>query len=72
MMEMLRERQGVEKTEKHDLFSSLLKANDLDLGLETLTEDEIISMFLITYFEIMLTNIQGNTYIFLVAGHEVS
>ena len=44
-MEMIRERQAeVEKTEKHDLFSSLLKANDLDLGLETLSEDEIISM----------------------------
>ena len=50
-MEMIRERQSVlEKTEKHDLFSSLLKANDIDLGLENLSEDEIISMPLIKSF----------------------
>ena len=53
MVEMIRERQaGVEKVERHDLLSSLLKANDYDLDLETLNEDEIISMLL---FLTMLT-----------------
>ena len=48
MVEMIRERQAeVEKIEQHDLFSSLLKANDHDLDLETLSENEIISMRLI-------------------------
>lgn len=57
MVEMIRERQAVgEKTERHDLFSSLLEANDHDLDLETLSENEIIS----------------NIYIFLVAGHETT
>jgi cytochrome P450 len=47
MVEMIRERQlVVEKVERHDLFSSLLEANDHDLALETLSEDEIISMLL--------------------------
>ena len=51
MVEMIRERQAVvEKTEKHDLFSSLLKANDHDLDLETLSENEIISMLLAYIF----------------------
>ena len=72
---MIRERQAVvEETEKHDLFSSLLKANDLDLGLETLSEDEIISMHpIITSFDNaeFVTDVPGNIYIFLVAGHEV-
>ena len=55
-MEMIRERQAaVEKMEQHDLFSSLLKANDHDFDLETLSEDEIISMLLILHFLIMLT-----------------
>lgn len=74
MVEMIRERQAVvEKTVRHDLLSSLLKANDLDLGIETLSEDEIISMFLITSFDNaeFVTDVPGNIYIFLVAGHEV-
>ena len=71
MVEMVRERQAeVEKTEKHDLFSNLLKANDLDSGL--LSEDEIISMSLITSPDVdFVTNVPGNIYVFLVAGHEV-
>ena len=45
---MIRERQaGIGEVERHDLFSSLLEANDHDLDLETLSEDEIISMLLI-------------------------
>ena len=44
-MEMIWERRAVaDKLERHDLFSSLLEANDLDLNLETLSENEIISM----------------------------
>ena len=56
MVEMIRERQAaVEKMEQHDLFSSLLKANDHDLDLETLSENEIISMRLILCCLIMLS-----------------
>ena len=46
---MIRERQAVDKTERHDLLSSLLEANDHDLDIETLSEDELISMFLILH-----------------------
>ena len=72
---MIRERQAeVDKVERHDLFSSLLKANDHDLDLETLSENEIISMHFILHlfnsFD-LVTDVPGNIYIFLVAGHEV-
>ena len=50
MAEMIRERQAVvDKEERHDLFTSLLEANDHDLDLETLTENEIIGMLLIVH-----------------------
>jgi cytochrome P450 len=56
MVEMIRERQAaVDKVERHDLFSSLLESNDHDLDLETLSEDEIISMLLILHLLIILT-----------------
>jgi cytochrome P450 len=49
-VEMIRERKAmVDKVERHDLLSSLLEANDHDLDLETLSEDEIISMLLILH-----------------------
>ncbi|KAF8183648.1 cytochrome P450 [Pholiota molesta] len=55
--EMICERQAAaEKIERHDLFSQLLEANDNNLGATTLTESELI----------------GNIYIFLVAGHETT
>ncbi|PPQ65685.1 hypothetical protein CVT26_000317 [Gymnopilus dilepis] len=56
MSEMIQTRQKEEKAERHDLFSSLLEANDHTLDVTTLTEDELI----------------GNIYIFLVAGHETT
>ncbi|PPQ93732.1 hypothetical protein CVT25_013072 [Psilocybe cyanescens] len=56
MVEMIRDRQKAEKVERHDLFSSLLAANDHTLDASTLTESELI----------------GNIYIFLVAGHETT
>ena len=47
---MIRERQAaIDKVERHDLLSSLLKANDDDLDVETLSENEIISMLLILH-----------------------
>ena len=39
----MRERQEIDKVERHDLLSSLLEANNHDLDLETLSENEIIS-----------------------------
>ena len=56
MAEMIRERQAVVvKVERHDLFSRLLEANDHDLGVETLSDNEIISMLLILHLLTMLT-----------------
>ena len=53
---MIRERQAmVDKVERRDLLSGLLEANDHDLDLETMTEDQIISMFLILHLLSMLT-----------------
>jgi cytochrome P450 len=55
-VEMIRERQAmVDKVERHDLLSSLLEANDHDFDVETLSEDEIISMLLILHLLTMLT-----------------
>ena len=76
MVEMIRERQTlVDKDERHDLLSSLLEANDHDLDLETLSENEVISMLPILHFfddvDLVTNNVPGNIYIFLVAGHEV-
>ncbi|KAJ3514321.1 hypothetical protein NLJ89_g2442 [Agrocybe chaxingu] len=55
MVEMIKERQTSEKVERHDLFTSLLEANTNDLDVTSLTESELI----------------GNIFIFLLAGHEV-
>ena len=53
---MVRERQAVaDKVERHDLFSRLLETNDLDLGVETWSENEIISMLHILHLLTMLT-----------------
>ena len=50
MLEMIRERRAsIDMEERHDLLSSLLKANDHDLDLETLTENELISRLLILH-----------------------
>jgi len=57
MTEMIELRQHSAKTEeRHDLFSSLLDANDVDSGEAKLTVSELI----------------GNIFIFLVAGHETT
>ena len=53
---MIRERRAlVDKEERHDLLSSLLEANNYDLDLETLSENEIISMLPILHLSTMLT-----------------
>ena len=53
---MIRERRAsIDKEERHDLLSSLLKANDNDLDLETLSENEIISMLPILHLLKLLT-----------------
>jgi cytochrome P450 len=50
MAEMIRERQAaIDKMERHDLLSSLMEANDLDLDVETLSENEIISVLSILH-----------------------
>jgi cytochrome P450 len=56
MAEMIRDRRAaIDKVERHDLLSRLLEANDHDLDLETLSENEIISMLLILHSLTMLT-----------------
>jgi cytochrome P450 len=44
MAAMIHERQNAEKVERHDLFSSLLEANNDSLGSGVLTESELIGM----------------------------
>ena len=57
MAEMIRDRQpAAEKVDRHDLLTSLLAANDHDLDLATLSEDEIISMHTLTIFPKMANN----------------
>jgi len=43
MKEMVRERQNSEKVERHDLFTTLLEANNDGNGGEALSESELIS-----------------------------
>lgn len=45
MSEMIRDRQAAEKMEGHDLFSSLLEANNEDSNDVKLTESELIGEF---------------------------
>lgn len=45
MVEMIRDRQKAEKVERHDLFSSLLAANDHTLDASTLAESELIGKY---------------------------
>ena len=64
----------IDKVERHDLLSSLLEANDHDLDLETLSEDQLISLLLILCLLLFLVtnlNVPGNIHVFLIAGHEV-
>ncbi|PPQ79020.1 hypothetical protein CVT25_002329 [Psilocybe cyanescens] len=56
MTEMIDERQKSAQSERHDLFTGLLRENDLAVDFSTLTDDELI----------------GNVYVFLVAGHETT
>jgi len=73
MKEMIHERQTAEKVERHDLFSNLLEANNNELDVTSLTEDELIGKQSHTAITIMFAHPPriGNIYIFLVAGHEV-
>ncbi|KAK0188569.1 cytochrome P450 [Armillaria mellea] len=59
MLEMIKARRIAEKEERHDLFSSLLDANDDEdpLGGET---------------KLTVPELMGNIYIFLLAGHETT
>jgi hypothetical protein len=74
--EMMREREFAdEKSERNDLLSNYLEANDLNADLVALTEDELICMFTFKsyIFQLILTNEFpiANIFLFLVAGHEV-
>jgi len=53
---MIHNRRFTEKAERHDLLSSLLDANSEDFCHQALLDSELI----------------GNIYVFLLAGHEVS
>ena len=70
---MIHERQTAEKVERHDLFSSLLEANNNELDITSLTEDELIGRQCHAAITITFSHPPriGNIYIFLVAGHEV-
>ena len=48
MSEMIRERKNSEKVERHDLFSNLLAANDEDMDIVNLTENELMGVSLIS------------------------
>lgn len=76
MSEMIKEWQNSEKVKRHDLFSSLLAANDEDMDIINLTESELIGVcfsFFSRWLKLGdLINFKGNIYIFLIAGHEVS
>ena len=52
---MIHQRQSSDKVERHDLLTSLLDANNEDFSNQKLLDSELI----------------GNIYIFLLAGHEV-
>ena len=48
--EMIHERElAIEKSERHDLLSNLLEANDHDADLVALTNSELICKFTSTY-----------------------
>ena len=78
MLEMIRNRQtGERKGERYDLFSSLLDANDEEDGGGgiKLTDQELLGKFYISsrlHATQLKPFFQGNVFIFLVAGHEVS
>ena len=54
--EMIHERESaVEKSERHDLLSNLLEANDHDANRVELTESELIGMFAFKSYVSQLT-----------------
>jgi len=55
---MIRERElAVENSERHDLLSNLLEANDHDADLVALTDSELICMF--TYINLSISTNVG-------------
>jgi len=74
MAEMIQKRRFAEvKEERHDLFSSLLDANnDPDAEVAKLTDQELIGKLQFTFSIVSFIHIfVGNIFIFLIAGHEV-
>jgi hypothetical protein len=61
MVEMIQERQSAEKVQRHDLFSSLLAANDHTLDVTTLSEDELIGLWAtnISFLSFYITILQA-------------
>ena len=67
-------RNANDKEERHDLFSGLLDAAQGDLdGQPAITEQELIGKVIIPYRlrNMVSLVIQANTFVFLLAGHEV-
>ena len=55
--EMIHERElAVEKSERHDLLSNLLEANDHDANRVALTERELICMFTYKSYNLVSSN----------------
>jgi hypothetical protein len=71
MTEMIDARFKSEKTERDDLLSTLLNASDkLEDG--GLTTDELIGALISSFVVVTWTDvIEGNIFVFLLAGHEV-
>ena len=60
--EMIHERESaVEKSERHDLLSNLLEANDHDANRVELTESELICMFCIQILSLP-TNVERRIF----------
>lgn len=76
MIEMIEQRKASHKREeRYDLFSSLLDASDDGEGLSResmLTDSELMGECAVTAFHAPSDIRQGNIFIFLLAGHEVS
>jgi len=68
MVEMVQERQSAEKVQRHDLFSSLLAANDHTLDVTTLSEDELIGLWATNISFLSFVKLFCRQYIHLPRG----
>lgn len=72
LIEQKRQEGRDQKVERYDLFSSLMNASEDEENGAGLTDVELMGLSWSFFDCLLLTNLPGNIFIFLLAGHETA